>query len=97
MWRLDISVKKPKRVDLLDGAIPTVKGRVEWRRLETETLWTPAGFPLKVFVEIGPPGDSLVIYSADTELPNVSAWTLHEAILLPSTEELLPVAVGEHR
>src|SRR5438874_1987083 len=95
MLRLVVHIFSPKRVDLLDEAIPPVKGHHEFHSLETAEVWTPVGLPLRFFVSLGPKGDTLLIQTAGVDLLRVSAnWnTGAEVQLLLSTEERLRVSV----
>jgi hypothetical protein len=99
MLRLVVHIFSPNRMDLLDEAIPPVKGHHETRSLASAEVWTPVGLPLKFFVSLGPKGDTLLIQTAGIDLLRVSAnWnTGGEVQFLLSTEERLRVSVFEVR
>jgi hypothetical protein len=98
MHRLIVHIVKPKRVDLLDQAIPSVKGNHESRSLTTDEISTPVGLPLRFFVRLGPTGDTLRIQTAGTDLLYVALGSLGgEVGLLLSTEEWLRISILETR
>jgi hypothetical protein len=95
MLRLFVHIAKPQRVDLLDAALPPVKGAPDYRQLETDELWTPAGLPLRLYVRVGPQGDMLHVESAGALLAGVSAKFPGSVELLLPTEELLRMTITE--
>ena len=98
MLRLAVHITAPQRVDLLDAPIPPVKGLVDFRRLETEQVWTPAGLPLSFYVDVGPKGDTVVVQTSGTWLLRASLASIGGSIeLLLPTEERLRVSVIETR
>jgi hypothetical protein len=98
MLRLDVHITAPERVELLDAAIPPVKGLVDFRRLESEEVWTPAGLPLSFYVDVGPKGDTVIVQSGSTWLLRASLTSIGGTIeLLLPTEERLRVSVIETR
>ena len=99
MLRLVVHILSPKLVDLLDEAIPPVKGHHDFRTLSSAEVWTPAGLPLRFFVSIGPKGDRVRVETAGTNLLYVSSnWSSGGAVeFLLSTEERVRVSVSETR
>jgi len=97
MLRLVVHIFGPKRLDLLDEAIPPVKGHHDTRSLASSEVWTPAGLPLRFFVSLGPKGDMLLLQTAGVDLLRVfSGWESGGQLeLLLPTEERLRVLVLE--
>ena len=99
MLRLVVHILSPKPADLLDEAIPPVKGHHEFRSLSSAEVWTPAGLPLRFFISIGPKGDRVRVETAGANLLYVSSdWRSGGAVeLLLATEERVRVSVLETR
>lgn len=92
--RLQVQLKNFHQLgELVDLAIPPVKGYVDERSAKSEECFTPGGLPLRFYVHFHGEWGDIAVVSAEAELLRVSVHVnSHIEFRLP-TEEILEVAV----
>ena len=92
--RLHARLKRPPAGDdLVDIAVPPVKGHVEERAVKSNEVYTPAGLPLRFYAHFRGDWGEVMVMSVDAVLLHLSVYVNSYADVRLPTDEVMAVSI----
>src|SRR5687767_1183014 len=93
--RLQVRLKGPAAVELVDAPLSPVKGHVEERSMRSPECHTPAGLPLRFYSNFRGDWGEVVVISVETVLLRLTGHVNSHAELRLPTDEVMELSVEE--